>query len=68
MNEWGFLEGYLLGVICTCVMVAIVALREKRKQRRPFVVNPSVQFMEPITADELEYLLYEKHQAQRRIQ
>jgi hypothetical protein len=65
MNEYGFLEGYLLGIISTCVLLAIVAVTSKRKERRPFVVNPSVQYMEPITPDELEHLLYEEHRRQK---
>ena len=66
---------YTLGTFALCCFVigvfaaaAIGGWIERRHMgRRPFVVNPPV-YMEPITAEELEHLLYEEHQKANRLQ
>ena len=64
---------YALGTFALCCFIMGVFatgaiggwLKRRRNGRRSFVVNPSVQFMEPITAEELEHLLYEEHREQK---
>ena len=71
------LNFYDLGTFALCCFIIGVFaagaiggwLERRRNGRRPFVVNPSIHFMEPITAEELEHLLREEHEEQKaRIQ
>ena len=64
MNEWGFLEGYFIGVISTCVLVAIVAINARRKEPKP---PKKVWVMDDLKPDPDPILraLYEEH---RRVQ
>ena len=76
MREYN-LNLYDLGTFALCCFIFGVFaagavggwLERRRNGRRPFVVNPSIHFMEPITAEELEHLLREEHEEQKaRIQ
>lgn len=64
VDPWTFGVACLVSLVAGVFVAAALGgwLERRKRGRRPFIVN---HYMEPITQDELEHLLYEAHQEQK---